>query len=111
MLAWVGSVGVRPMQGSGLFVLAMLFVVLAFGMAIPNILGLALANYGDRLGTADALFGLLYYLLIGFGLQLAAWGLGFIPLDFHLFRDSFMRKCSKELSFVTVLAMGGLVLH
>lgn len=73
MLAWVGGVGVWLMQGSGLFVLAMLLVVLAFGMAIPNILGSALANYGDRLGTAGALFGLLYYLLIGGGLMLAAW--------------------------------------
>ncbi|MHC8332198.1 MFS transporter [Pseudomonas sp. LB3P25] len=74
VLALVGGVGVWLMQGSGLFVLAMLLVVLAFGMAIPNILGSALANYGDRLGTAGALFGLFYYLLIGGGLMLAAWG-------------------------------------
>ncbi|MHC8287848.1 MFS transporter [Pseudomonas sp. XS1P51] len=70
----VGASGVWLMEESGLFVLAMLLVVLAFGMAIPNILGSALANYGDRLGTAGALFGLLYYLLIGGGLMLAAWG-------------------------------------
>ncbi|KNH29931.1 hypothetical protein ACS77_01790 [Pseudomonas syringae] len=50
-----------------------LLVVLAFGMAIPNTLGSALVNYGDRLGTAGALFGLLYYLLIGGGLILATW--------------------------------------
>ncbi|MHC8391263.1 MFS transporter [Pseudomonas sp. MDT2-39-1] len=73
-LALSGGAGVWLMQDSGLFVLAMLLVVLAFGMAIPNILGSALANYGDRLGTAGALFGLLYYLLIGGGLMLAAWG-------------------------------------
>jgi hypothetical protein len=72
-LALSGGLGVWLMQGSGLFVLPMLLVVLAFGMAIPNILGSALANYGDRLGTAGALFGLLYYLLIGSGLMLAAW--------------------------------------
>lgn len=68
-----GGVGVWLLQDSGLFVLAMLLVVLAFGMAIPNVLGSALSNYGDRLGTAGALFGLLYYLLIGVGMLLAAW--------------------------------------
>lgn len=74
VLALAGGGGVWLMQGSGLFVMPMLLVVLAFGMAIPNILGSALANYGDRLGTAGALFGLFYYLLIGGGLMLAAWG-------------------------------------
>jgi predicted MFS family arabinose efflux permease len=73
-LTLVGASGVWLLENSALFVLAMLVVVLAFGMAIPNILGSALANYGDRLGTAGALFGLLYYLLIGGGLMLAAWG-------------------------------------
>jgi hypothetical protein len=56
-----------------LFIWPMLLVVLAFGMAIPNILGTALAAYQDRLGTAGALFGLLYYLMIGTGLALVAW--------------------------------------
>jgi predicted MFS family arabinose efflux permease len=74
LLMLVGAGFVWLMEDSALFVLAMLLVVLAFGMAIPNILGSALVNYGDRLGTAGALFGLLYYLLIGGGLMLAAWG-------------------------------------
>lgn len=73
-LTLVGAGFVWLMEDSALFVLAMLLVVLAFGMAIPNILGSALVNYGDRLGTAGALFGLLYYLLIGVGLMLVAWG-------------------------------------
>lgn len=73
-LAWVGASGVWLLEESAVFVLPMLLVVLAFGMAIPNILGSALVNYGDRLGTAGALFGLLYYLLIGGGLMFAAWG-------------------------------------
>jgi len=72
-LTLLGASFVWLMEDSALFVLAMLLVVLAFGMAIPNILGSALVNYGDRLGTAGALFGLLYYLLIGGGLMLAAW--------------------------------------
>ena len=73
-LMLVGASGVWILERSVLFVLPMLLVVLAFGMAIPNILGAALIHYGDRLGTAGALFGLLYYLLIGGGLMLVSWG-------------------------------------
>ena len=60
-------------QDSWLFVGPMLLVVLAFGMVIPNVLGAALVDYRDRLGTAAALFGLLYYLVIGGGLALVTW--------------------------------------
>lgn len=74
LLTLVGGAGVWWLQNSPLFVLAMLCVVLAFGMAIPNLLGSALLDYRDRLGTAGALFGLLYYLLIGGGLLLVGWG-------------------------------------
>ncbi len=69
----LGGVGVWWLQDSAAFVLPMLLIVLAFGMAIPNILGMALVNYSDRLGTAGALLGLFYYLLIGAGLMLAGW--------------------------------------
>ncbi|VVO35442.1 Multidrug resistance protein D [Pseudomonas fluorescens] len=69
----LGGVGVWWLQDSGAFVLPMLLIVLAFGMAIPNILGMALVDYSDRLGTAGALLGLIYYLLIGAGMMLAGW--------------------------------------
>jgi MFS family permease len=72
-IALLGGVGVWSLQNSVAFVLPMLLVVLAFGLAIPNILGAALADYADRLGTAGALLGLMYYLLIGAGLMLAGW--------------------------------------
>lgn len=68
-----GGIGVWLLQDSAAFVLPMLLIVLAFGMAIPNILGLALVEYPDRLGTAGALLGLMYYLLVGAGLILAGW--------------------------------------
>lgn len=68
-----GGIGVRFTQDSAFFVLPMVLIVVAFGMAIPNILGLALVNYANRLGTAGALLGLMYYLLIGAGLMLAGW--------------------------------------
>ncbi|MBN2976530.1 MFS transporter [Pseudomonas fluorescens] len=72
-IAVLGSLLVLTLQHTGLFVLPMLLVVLAFGMAIPNVLGAALMAYRDRLGTAAAVFGLLYYLAIGGGLTLVAW--------------------------------------
>lgn len=61
------------LQNSWIFVWPMLLVVLAFGMAIPNILSTALTTYQDRLGTAGALFGFLYYLTIGTTMILVAW--------------------------------------
>ncbi|MBP6116152.1 MAG: MFS transporter [Neisseriaceae bacterium] len=53
---------------------AAMLVMLAFGLAIPNILSQALVRYRDALGTASALFGLAYYLVIAAGLHLAALG-------------------------------------
>lgn len=52
--------------------LAAMLVMLAFGLAIPNILSQALVHYRHTLGTASALFGLSYYLAIALGLHLAA---------------------------------------
>ena len=56
----------------------MLFIVMGFGIGIPNILSQALVNYKAQVGAAGALFGLLYYLLIGSGLAVAGmamqWG-------------------------------------
>jgi predicted MFS family arabinose efflux permease len=72
-ISLLGGIGVWLLRENVAFVLPMLLVVLAFGMAIPNILGAALKQYPDCLGTAGALLGLLYYLLIGLGLMLAAW--------------------------------------
>ncbi|MFJ2445870.1 MFS transporter [Pseudomonas sp. NPDC087626] len=73
MVALLGAIGVQGLHASVWFLAPMLLVVMAFGMAIPNILGSALAAYRDRLGTAGALFGLMYYMLIGSGLMLAGW--------------------------------------
>ncbi|MEJ5282656.1 MFS transporter [Pseudomonas sp. MYb541] len=72
-VALSGGLSVLMLQDSWLFVGPMLLVVLAFGMAIPNVLGAALVDYQDRLGTAAAVFGLLYYLAIGAGLTLVTW--------------------------------------
>ncbi|WP_375056610.1 Bcr/CflA family efflux MFS transporter [Zobellella sp. DQSA1] len=72
VLALLGSVGVAAMASQRGFLLPMLLVVLAYALAIPNILATALAAYQDRAGTAGALLGLLYYLQLGLGLVAAA---------------------------------------
>lgn len=55
-----------------LFLIPMLFIVSSFGIAIPNILSQALQQYKSSIGTASALFGLLYYLLISLGLYISS---------------------------------------
>ncbi|QUG77700.1 MFS transporter [Erwinia sp. E602] len=70
-LALAGGAGVLALENSVGFVLAMVPVVMAYGIAIPNVLAYALRSYKDCAGTAGALLGLLYYLLLGTGLSLA----------------------------------------
>ncbi|WP_312983611.1 MFS transporter [Atlantibacter sp.] len=70
----IGSIGVFWLSHSVMFLIPMTLVTAAFSMAIPVVLGSALSAYGDCRGTAGALFGLCYYLLIGCGLALSGWG-------------------------------------
>lgn len=44
---------------------------MAYGISIPNILARALRHYKDCTGTAGAILGLMYYLMLGGGLVLA----------------------------------------
>jgi len=71
ILALCGAMGVYLLQSSLAFLLPMVCVVLAFGIAIPNILCQALVDYKQVAGSAGALFGLAYYLMLGAGLALA----------------------------------------
>lgn len=68
VLLLLGGVGVQALKESAWFLLPMLLSVIAFGLAIPNVLSKALNQYRDRLGTAGALFGLAYYMMIGAGI-------------------------------------------
>ena len=68
LLLTMGAVGVYTLLNTIWFVLPMMLVVMAFAMAIPNVLSMALVDYKQQTGSAGALFGLLYYLLIGTGL-------------------------------------------
>jgi len=45
-------------------IVGVFILLLGIGMAIPNCLSLALVRYGDVLGTAGAIFGLGYYLIV-----------------------------------------------
>lgn len=65
LLAVASGVALFWWQHSLWMLLPSALVMLAFGLAIPNVLSQALTRYREQLGTAGALFGLLYYLLIG----------------------------------------------
>ncbi|MCT7945473.1 multidrug effflux MFS transporter [Shewanella septentrionalis] len=73
-IALVGGLGIWLFQSTVLglnnvyFLAPMLLIVIAYGIAIPNILSSALANYRTSAGSAGALFGLFYYILLGLGL-------------------------------------------
>ncbi|MCD1216698.1 multidrug effflux MFS transporter [Vibrio cholerae] len=58
-------------QSSLWFLLPMMGIVISFGIAIPNILSQALIAYKEVAGSAGALFGLSYYLLLSLGLGIA----------------------------------------
>ncbi|MDC9594738.1 MFS transporter, partial [Xenorhabdus sp. IM139775] len=73
LMSLLSGIGVYLLENSWLFIFPMSGIVIAYGLAIPNILASALTHYSDRLGTAGALLGLFYYLLLGLGLALAGW--------------------------------------
>lgn len=68
IFALIHSLLVYLLLNSMWFLLPVLMVVASFGVAIPNILSQALGAYKTAVGSAGALFGLLYYILIGIGL-------------------------------------------
>lgn len=79
----IGGFGVFMLQTSIWFLAPMLFIVMAFGIAIPNVLSTALVDYKQQAGSAGALLGLMYYLMIGSGLGLAGMiqNLGFVLMS------------------------------
>ncbi len=71
-LALVAGLLVWATEASLWFLLPMMGIVVAFGLAIPNMLSQALLAYREVAGSAGALFGLGYYLLLSLGLAVAA---------------------------------------
>ncbi|EPA0529863.1 TPA: multidrug effflux MFS transporter [Vibrio alginolyticus] len=82
VLLSLGSVGVLILSQSIWFVAPMVLVVMSYGIAIPNILSDVLVDYKQQVGSAGALFGLMYYIMIGTGLAMAgtAQNLGVVLL-------------------------------
>ena len=72
VLALGAGLAVWASQVTLWFLLPMMGVVVAFGVAIPNVLSQALLAYREVAGSAGALFGLAYYLLLSLGLAMAA---------------------------------------
>ncbi|WP_209002997.1 MFS transporter [Stappia taiwanensis] len=68
LLIVIGGLLVTGLKDSILFVAPVAIVSFAFAVAVPNVLAPALQAYSTCLGTAGAVFGLIYYLLIGGGL-------------------------------------------
>lgn len=67
--ACIASVFVWILVSKGIyFLIPYFFIVMAFSIAIPNILSTALTHYKNETGSAGALLGLIYYTLIGLGL-------------------------------------------
>ncbi|MGC7405170.1 multidrug effflux MFS transporter [Pandoraea pneumonica] len=71
VLATLSGAAVLLLSETVWFLVPVMLLVVAFGLAIPNILSNALERYRDRLGTGGAVLGLYYYLLIGAGLTLS----------------------------------------
>ena len=72
LIQLISSVAVFCLADTLLFLLPMMGITCAYAMAIPLLLGTALGAYGHCRGTAGAIFGLAYYVLIGLGLAFGA---------------------------------------
>ncbi|EIS7448946.1 multidrug effflux MFS transporter [Citrobacter sp. FDAARGOS_156] len=70
-LALLSGLAAWWLQHSVWILLPVVGVVVAYGIAIPNVLSQALHHYREQAGAAGALFGLCYYLLLGMMLGLA----------------------------------------
>lgn len=88
-LSLLSSLLVKGLESKSIFVLPMMGIMIAYSIAIPNLLTIALKDYQHALGSAGAILGLLYYALIGLGLILAGMtsslGLVLIPLSLMAF--------------------------
>lgn len=68
-ISFIASIFVWILIDTGIyFLIPYFFIVMAFSIAIPNILSTALIHYKSETGSAGALLGLIYYVQIGLGL-------------------------------------------
>jgi len=71
LITCLGGLGVYCIEPSIWFIAPFVLCVIGYGIAIPTILSKALVDYQQVVGTAAAIFGLFYYILIGIGLSLS----------------------------------------
>lgn len=69
----LGGIGSWLLQSNITFVLPITLVFIAYGLGIATILAGALRDYQAVLGSAGAILGLLYYVLISLGLLLVGY--------------------------------------
>lgn len=72
-IALISSLLLYAFEKSWFFIIPMLGITIAYSIAIPNILSNALKDYQYALGTAGAIFGLIYYVVIGLGLMISGF--------------------------------------
>ena len=70
-LAALSGLAAWWLQHSAWILIPVFGAVIAYGIAIPNVLSQALRHYREQAGAAGALFGLSYYLLLGMMLGVA----------------------------------------
>ena len=64
-LALLSGITAWGLQDTPWILIPMAGVVVAYGIAIPNVLSQAIRHYHEQAGSAGAVFGLGYYLLLG----------------------------------------------
>lgn len=69
----ISAIGLEFAGKHLIFLLPAMLLALAYAVGIPNLLSGALQHYRSVAGTAGAVFGLMYSLLLGLGLALSAW--------------------------------------
>lgn len=73
LIALISSLLLYAFEKSWFFIIPMLGIMVAYSIAIPNILSNALKAYQHALGAAGAIFGLIYYVVIGIGLMISGF--------------------------------------
>lgn len=68
----IGTLLMMLLEPTPWFPFAQFFIVFAYSLAIPSLLGESLKNYRQYPGTAGAFLGLLYYSLLAIGLFLSS---------------------------------------
>lgn len=71
IIACIGALFVTLLVNRIWFIVPMIGMVIGYGIAIPCLLSNALVNYKHCLGTAGAILGMWYYLMIAIGLVLS----------------------------------------